>query len=1308
MDAIVGGMGSEASDGRNLTAMTVGALAFSTARLSAFSIFSNWTRCAGFSHFAGAGFGLVSEVAVFRMANQALQGERAGKWNEGSAFLQTLVDFGGMKIVGRVLRTQNFWSRHAASALSMMAGHSACEAFGLTPSSSENFSQRFAHAFASSVAMEAGALGMRMLTGNHLHQVEHSLQRSLQQRQGSLIEKKFELATEMSAQRSQQREATPLPLRPHQREAFASVLKAIAADQGPWYSVAMPMQTGKSHLTGPFARGLRERYKNCQVVVVSSSTVISDQILGDLQAEMPGESIGRLDGSHNDIQEVTVASIRSLANNLSSFNPRRKTVLIFDEAYSTQSQMHRDVIRYFGLGTVENVGGCSRLVPRRSKSNSLLIGYSGTGQGLEGYHPSYQLSLLDAVDAKLVRDMVPLRQLMKVESVEKKAPDQNMIWWKADEASAEKLAEVYMQQLGETRKTLVFVPTIEHARLLQTALQRKLVGQKARVVHSRLNEEDAALQGDIDYDEAIAQWREEGGPLISVKMLGRGFRPGEGLDAVFMTYQTSSLELAGQQIGRGWGIDSAAPGREKLTVLEAYWNPSSEYANLARLMGLNFYPREGFDPTRIREQVKKNREEEIQAEELNLKITLGEVSQMFWGVPVLRVWGDAFKNCVERARGLFPLSESSEIPLSRLLAYGFGALPVRLSDVEKLQAAGFEDAVAVWVRSWETLVGEVVQGRALQRRVEEALVEWIKADYTSIAAKANAINRILERYFPDPRGSRKNNGLSGVIELIREYAPVRVTDETLAEALVAQGVPEACLTEDAADRGALVNFKRWRFMEEEGGFEIEENRTLRRWERRIAEARLATRQAPAPYIDLVAELKISDRRIKVIEQYMRKRLALYYIKETRAQPRWERIPVDALSLNIEVVGNLRKYNRCGDMQTLLKRHYYDLPRETCKDVRNALAAYGLRLVNDEWQMTNAEVRELPLAERLDLSVSVFSTSFIFESYDYEFRHLGEMMGRDISKMPSERRDRFREDRAEINRRFGISSIEEADGQERAIIKAWRRPEIRRLLAENPLEETLRKVARSSRISLYDLRVGDLKRAGINLFEDMREDYCVGDAMAWFQENKLRDASFFDTRRYEKNFAAHGIDIHASLSSWRAPRYQLVDRDLAYTRDVARMMALPTEPEIFSQRVESLELSDEALDLIPAEVVFLGDLAAMTFPNLLAGNESNRPLVVEIRNALQARGLAFNMKVEGWQRPRLLDERALAALQLPVSSLHFINDVSHNLSALNILTIEQLVRLNREELLRLNVFDQARLNYIDDVLSQHGLHLGMVW
>src|SRR5436190_22478328 len=117
------------------------------------------------------------------------------------------------------------------------------------------------------------------------------------------------------------------------------------------------MQTGKSHLIGPMISMLRDKYgDDAQFIVLSSARIITDQLGRDLVGQLK-EKVGRFDGHHKDIQNVTVASAWSMARNLDQFALEKPVILINDEAYSTQAETFQKIYSHFGLGEIQKSDG---------------------------------------------------------------------------------------------------------------------------------------------------------------------------------------------------------------------------------------------------------------------------------------------------------------------------------------------------------------------------------------------------------------------------------------------------------------------------------------------------------------------------------------------------------------------------------------------------------------------------------------------------------------------------------------------------------------------------------------------------------------------------------------------------------------------------------------------------------------------------------------------------------------------------------------------------------------------------------------
>lgn len=540
------------------------------------------------------------------------------------------------------------------------------------------------------------------------------------------------------------RRSNTIQLRPYQKVMQDRLREDIQDQVSPWLAVASPMQTGKSRMIGPIIGMVRKELgRKTNVVILSSARIITKQLVEDLTGQF-SEPIGRFDGLEKNVQSITVASVYSMADHLDQFPVRGQTLLINDEAYSTQSPTYRRIYQHFGLGEVQEIDGSSRLVPRPGKG--LVIGLSGTGGGLEGYHVSAQFSILDALDAGVIRNMRGDRLVLTIDSdTHYDANGETMIWWRGTPESARALAEIYAERLHSNYpKTMVYVPTIEHGQLLLEALRNRLGRNCGYLIHSQMS--------DADFIRSIGEWESDGGPLISVRRLGRGFRA-EGTHAVFHTYQTTSVELFAQRTGRAWARSSNA--MPDLYVLEAAWNQRGSFANLARLLGLIDYPGTTIQSRNIRPLLEEQDERESRHKALAESIERGEVSPVFVGIPLEATWRRIFAEVLQREGGIPALSTRVGLNAETLAGFALGALPVRWAQVEAMQEVlgGTESARRLWVDSWQRVPDQVLGGRArLNDRLEQEILNW-REEFRGqpeggLLEQARRLDEIMERLLP--------------------------------------------------------------------------------------------------------------------------------------------------------------------------------------------------------------------------------------------------------------------------------------------------------------------------------------------------------------------------------------------------------------------------------------------------------------------------------------------------------------------------------------------------------------------------------
>lgn len=573
-------------------------------------------------------------------------------------------------------------------------------------------------------------------------------------------------------------------LRDYQEQMIGNVREDVVNEVSPWLGVASPMQTGKSYLAGPMIRMLQDLLgPRTRFVVLSSARRITTQVREDLLAGFPESEVGRYDGLVKDPQRITVASVYSLARHLVDFDPSVLTVLINDEAFFTQAPIYRAIYEHFGVGEVVSEDG--RRVLRPKAGRNLAIGLSGTGNGLEGYHVSGQLGILEAIEAGWIRHMRGEQVMMQFEAEEKENAGERMIWWPATAEAADALVTVYDQHIhGRYPKPKVFAPTIAHTRLLFEAFQRKYGEGFPLMSHSDME--------DGDVDASVTAWQNQEGaaprPLISINQLARGFR-GTGIGAVFHTWQRESQEAFAQTTGRGWGQPERGALGE-LYVLEATWSRRPVFANLARLFGLVDYPRQNFSTRDIREKdeaVKRHREN-VQA--VRRQISAGQVSALFTKVPLLESWRRFFSERVAQEGGVGEVARKTGISPDRVAGWALGALPLQLSEAQRLEnmLGGEAAAREQWVRAWDEVVEEVSGGI---QSVEEGLLgqldSWRRAG-GDVSDRAQALDALLRTHFrlEPPKPRRHSSWMQRATAEIRERAGRDVGEEEMRAILAEQ------------------------------------------------------------------------------------------------------------------------------------------------------------------------------------------------------------------------------------------------------------------------------------------------------------------------------------------------------------------------------------------------------------------------------------------------------------------------------------------------------------------------------------------
>lgn len=576
----------------------------------------------------------------------------------------------------------------------------------------------------------------------------------------------------------------PYELRDYQKEMLDKIYEDAVNEVSPWLGLASPMQTGKSYLAGPVIQRLRAAYgPQARFIVLTSTKVITRQVVDDLLEGFPAQEVGVYDAKQKQIRPITVASVHTLIRHLSEFSQEGPTILINDEAYSTQSPMFRSIYTHFVLAEVVTEGGREILKPKGG--NGLVVGLSGTGAGLEGYHVSGRLNITDAIKAGWIRHMRGDRVILSIPSERKESVEErDMIWWKATEENAEALADIYDEKIfGQYHRVSIYVPTIPHAELLRDALRKRHGNEHAFAVHSDMENRAEAGSLDQNFERVIEHWERNGGAVISIGQLSRGYR-GKGIDAAFHTYQSASMELFGQRTGRGW---AGIPGETlpDYYVLEVAWDAKARYANLAVLLGLVNYPPRPFSSRDVESHLKRHTGKKTERADIEGAIRDKKTIPIFTKIPLLTDWRNDFARVLDAQGGINALAEKTGLSVEELTGYALGALPVYPTSVKALEPYLGEQARERWATHWKEAAAEIREGlESFDDRFTRDLLAW-----TEDAATESALENMLQKYFPAPQSKPANKKLQGIDALKSEFRgsrELRDLENSELEALIEQ------------------------------------------------------------------------------------------------------------------------------------------------------------------------------------------------------------------------------------------------------------------------------------------------------------------------------------------------------------------------------------------------------------------------------------------------------------------------------------------------------------------------------------------
>jgi len=156
-----------------------------------------------------------------------------------------------------------------------------------------------------------------------------------------------------------------LHLRPYQARALEAIHNAWdAGTRSP--AVVLPTGTGKTVIFSRLAADLRDAGQ--RVCVIAHREELITQAIDKIEAVSPGLQVGRLQAKHDDVTDVTVASVQTLSRHtrLDKLDPSVFTHIIVDEAHHAAADIYTRVFDHFK--TARRVGFSATLARQDNRS----------------------------------------------------------------------------------------------------------------------------------------------------------------------------------------------------------------------------------------------------------------------------------------------------------------------------------------------------------------------------------------------------------------------------------------------------------------------------------------------------------------------------------------------------------------------------------------------------------------------------------------------------------------------------------------------------------------------------------------------------------------------------------------------------------------------------------------------------------------------------------------------------------------------------------------------------------------------------
>lgn len=162
------------TDWRALTSMALGGFAY-----RATSCFLRTLPLRNLNHWIAPALGLSSEVSVYRASYHLLSGSTHSSWTTD------FVNFGSLKVFGKLAQGHNLVLSHAFQNFGMMVGHHLAYGFHLTTRPEGTLAEQFLHAEITNWQMKAGMQLFGGFTSHRLNLIErrlHTLEQSYRPR----------------------------------------------------------------------------------------------------------------------------------------------------------------------------------------------------------------------------------------------------------------------------------------------------------------------------------------------------------------------------------------------------------------------------------------------------------------------------------------------------------------------------------------------------------------------------------------------------------------------------------------------------------------------------------------------------------------------------------------------------------------------------------------------------------------------------------------------------------------------------------------------------------------------------------------------------------------------------------------------------------------------------------------------------------------------------------------------------------------------------------------------------------------------